>query len=210
VLIALYENETPFTATVVDLADPGVAAAHLARWPVGKIPVLHDGRTGRTIPESSIIIEYLQAHHPGRSPMLPDEAERRLEVRLMDRFFDLYVSAPMQKIVLDRIRPEAERDPFGVAEARATLATAYAMIERDLADREWAAGDRFTLADCAAAPALFFGTIVHPAPPEQRNLLRYLECLLARPSVERVLAEAKPYFPLFPYRDALPARYASG
>ena len=209
VLIALYENETPFRSAMVDLASPGSAAAHLERWPVGKIPVLHDGTNDRTIPETSIIVEYLQEHYPGPSPMLPSDAEGRLQVRLWDRFFDNYVSMPMQKIVLDRIRPEDKKDPFGVTEARGMLDTAYAMIQRELAGRVWFTSDVFTLADCAAAPALFFATIVHPAAEEQRNLQGYLSRLLDRPSFKRVLVEAKPYFPQFPYWDAMPARYLS-
>ena len=207
VLIALYENATPFRSVTVDFADPAEAAAHLMRWPVGKIPVLHDDADDRTIPETSIIIEYVQAHYPGPAPMLPEAAEARLDVRLWDRFFDLYVSVPMQKIVGDRLRPEGGKDPLGVAEARATLDTAYGMIEAELAGRSWAAGEDFSLADCSAAPALFFSTIVHPAGPEKQILTGYFERLLERPSFKRVLAEARPYFRLFPYRDAMPARY---
>ncbi|MGE0716279.1 MAG: glutathione S-transferase family protein [Alphaproteobacteria bacterium] len=207
VLIALYENGTPFESRTVDFADPGSAAAHLARWPVGKIPVLHDGATGRTVPETSIIIEYLQARHPGPVRLLPDDPERLLEVRLWDRFFDLYVSAPMQKIVTDRIRPAGAADPHGVAEARATLETAYAMIEAQMQDRDWAAGDAFTMADCAAAPALFFAAIVQPFAADQRRLADYLERLLRRPSFARVIDEARPFFAMFPYRDAMPARF---
>lgn len=207
VLIALYENGTPFEASIVDFADAGSAAAHLERWPVGKIPVLHDGGTGRVVPETSVIIEYLQHHHPGPVQLLPDDPERLLDVRLWDRFYDLYVSAPMQKIVLDRIRPEGARDPHGVAEARATLDTAYAMVERQLQGRRWATGDDFTMADCSALPALFFASIVQPFGAEQRQLAAYLERLLQRPSVERVITEARPYFRFFPYLDAMPRRF---
>lgn len=207
VLIALYENETPFTPVTVDLADPGAAAAHMARWPVGKMPVLHDSRAGRTIPETSIIIEYLERHYPGPRPMLPTDPDAALDVRLLDRFFDLYVSQPMQKIVVDRIRPDDAHDPFGVEEARAGLDTAYAMIETMLAGRPWAAGEAFTLADCAAAPALFFATIVHPPAPGQTTVTAYLARLMARPSFHRVLKDAQPFFAMFPYRDAMPASY---
>ena len=207
VLIALYENGTPFEAKIVDFADPGSAAAHLERWPVGKIPVLHDGGTGRVVPETSIIVEYLEQHYPGPVRLLPDDAERLLEVRLWDRFYDLYVSVPMQKIVTDRIRPEGGHDPHGVAEAHATLATAYAMIEGQLLGRQWATGDDFTMADCAALPALFFAAIVHPFGDDQAQLAAYLERLLLRPSVERVIAEARPWFKFFPYREAMPKRF---
>lgn len=207
VLIALYENGTAFTPVTVDLGDPGAAATHLARWPVGKIPVLFDDAAKRIVPETSVIIEYVQGLAPGPVPMLPDDAVVRLEARLWDRFFDNHVAVPMQKIVLDRIRPEANRDAMGVADARAALDTAYAMIDGQLAAQPWAAGQAFTLADCAAAPALFFASIVHPIPAGLARAHAYLDRLVARPSFARVLAEARPYFDFFPYRDAMPARY---
>lgn len=207
VLIALYENDVPFRPVIVDLGDPGSAAELLVHWPVGKIPVLHDGSRDRVVAETSIIVEYLQQHCPGPVPMLPEEGEARLEARLWDRFFDLYVSQPMQKIVTDRIRPEGGNDPFGVAEARRTLDTAYAMIERRMADRTWACGEAFGIADCAAAPGLFFASVVHPFAVDQENLAAYFGRILARPSMQRVLAEARPFFALFPYRDAMPAAF---
>ncbi|HWJ73584.1 MAG TPA: glutathione S-transferase family protein [Kaistia sp.] len=207
VLIALYENGTPFEAKTVDFGNPGAAAAHLDRWPVGKIPVLHDGNSDRIVPETTIIIEYLQQHFPGPVRLIPDDADEQLEVRLLDRFFDLYVSVPMQKIVTDRLRPEGQSDPHGVAEAHAMLDHAYGMIERRIFDRRWAAGDRFTMADCSAWPALFFASIVHPFADDARHLPDYFERLLWRPSVKRVLAEAQPYFALFPYREAMPKRF---
>jgi len=209
VLIALYENGTEFRPFTVDFADPGAAAALIERWPVGKIPVLHDAGRGKTIPETSIIVEYLQRHYPGRATLLPDDAEAQLEVRLWDRFFDHYVSVPMQKIVTDRIRPDGMDDPRGVAEARKALETAYAMIDGQLAANRWAAGEVFTLADCAAAPALFFASIVQPFDARSANLQSYLNRLLERPSFRRVIAEAQPYFSMFPYREAMPERYLS-
>ncbi|WP_274630332.1 glutathione S-transferase family protein [Arvimicrobium flavum] len=208
-LIALYENATEFRSVTVDFGHPGSAAALLERWPVGKIPVLHDADARRTIPETSIIIEYLQQHYPGPSPMLPSDEEACLQARLWDRFFDLYVSVPMQKIVTDRIRPEGSRDPYGVAEAHAALDTAYAMIDGQLSGRRWATGDDFTLADCAAASALFFASIVHPFASDQAHLQAYLDRLLERPSVKRAIGEARPFFGMFPYRDAMPERYLS-
>lgn len=207
VLIAFYENGTPFRAETVDFSDPGSAKAHLERWPVGKIPVLFDAGTQRVIPETSIIIEYLEETSPGPIALLPSDKDRRLTARLWDRFFDLYVNTPMGKIVTDRIRPGGKSDPYGVEEARGTLATAYAMIDEQVSSHAWAIGEDFTLADCAAAPALFYASIVHPFGDHQRNLAGYLERLLARPSVNRVIDEARPYFRLFPYRDAMPARY---
>jgi len=207
VLIAFYENDLPFRSERVDLMDPGAAASHLARWPVGKIPVLHDAARNQLVPETSIIIEYAGEHYPGPLPLLPGDSDARLEARLWDRFFDFYVSQPMQKIVLDRLRPEDRRDPIGVAEARSSLDAAYASIEGQVSGKSWAIGDDFTIADCSAFPGLFFASIVHPFPPESTALAAYFERLLARPSVRRTLDEARPYFHMFPYRDAMPARF---
>jgi glutathione S-transferase len=207
VLIALYENGTEFNQVIVDLGDPGETAALTAKWPVGKIPVLHDGARDRVLPETSIIIEYLQQHYPGPVTLLPTEAERQLDARLWERFFDLYVSVPMQKIVTDRIRPEGGNDPVGVADARRTLDTAYQMIESQLAGKSWATGEDFTIADCSATPGLFYASIVQPFASSQRNLAAYFERLIARPSVQRTLAEARPYFHYFPYREAMPERF---
>lgn len=208
VLIALYENDTPFTAINVDLGDPGSASMVLERWPVGKIPVLHDESAKRVVPETTIIIEYLQQHYPGPAPMLPEDREQLLQARLWDRFFDLHVSTPMQKMVLDRIRPAGSHDPFGVSDAHAALETAYGMIDGQMAaGQPWVIGDTFSLADCSAAPALFFASIVHPFGETYPNLAAYLDRLLARSSVARAIGEAKPYFEMFPYRDAMPARY---
>jgi len=207
VLIALYENNTPFEASLVDFSNPGSASAHIERWPVGKIPVLHDSNGNRVVAETSIIIEYLQQQYPGPLTLLPKDTALQLDTRLWDRFFDLYVSVPMQKIVGDRIRPEGSKDPYGVAEAHATLETAYDMIEGQLYNGPCITGDLFTMADCSAMPALFFATIVHPSGNSRPQLSAYLERLLARPSVQRVLQEAQPYFKFFPYREAMPARY---
>ncbi len=207
VLIALYENEVAFQPETVDLGDPGSAAALLAKWPVGKIPVLHDGARGRVVPETSIIIEYVQQHYPGRVSLLPIGADDQLDARLWERFFDLYVSVPMQKIVADRLRPEDGKDPIGEADARKTLDTAYAMTDAQMKGKVWAIGDSFTIADCAAAPGLFYASIVHPFDREQRNLEAYFERLLNRPSMRRTLREARPFFSMFPYRDLMPERF---
>jgi glutathione S-transferase len=207
VLIALYENDVAFQPEIVDFGDPGSAAELLSRWPVGKIPVLYDSGRERVMPETSIIIEYVQLHYPGPVPLLPPNEGDRLDARFWDRFFDLYISVPMQKIVADRLRPEDGKDPVGVAEARRTLDMAYAMIDAQMAGKEWAIGGRFTLADCAAAPALFYASIVHPFYEAQRELKAYFERLLDRPSMRRTLREARPYFSMFPYRDAMPDRF---
>lgn len=207
VLIALYENTTTFRAETVNFADLASASALLERWPVGKIPVLHDDTTGRTVPETSIIIEYLQQNYPGPVALLPADTETRMQTRLWDRFFDLYVSTPMQKVVTDRIRPAGRNDPHGVAEAHAVLDTAYAMIERQVSGNPWSTGEQFTMADCSAASALFFASIVHPFTAKQTGLRNYLDRLLTRPSVARTMREARPFFEMFPYRDAIPERY---
>lgn len=206
VLIALYENDTPFQAHLVDLGNPDGKADFLELWPVGKMPVLRDEARGRTVPETSVIIEYLQRHHPGPRALLPADEDARLDVRLWDRFFDLYVQTPMQRIVAEELRGAHEKDPRGVADARATLAVAYAMIERQ-AERVWICGDDFTLADCAAAPALFYAAIVAPFPPQHPRLQAYYERLMERASVRRTLAEARPYFPMFPLRERIPPRF---
>jgi len=207
VLIALYEAETPFEARTVNLGDPEQRARHFEMWPLGKIPVLSDARRNTTVAETSIIIEYLEQFYPGAQPLLPHDAGTLLEARLWDRIFDLYVSIPMQKIVGDRLRGDGEQDPRGVAEARAALGLAYGMIDRQLASRRWAVGDSFTIADCAATPALFYAGIVEPFPKAHSHLAAYFERLVDRPSVQRTLAEARPWFQYFPYRDAVPARF---
>jgi glutathione S-transferase len=207
VLIALYENETPFTGNIVNFADPGSAAVHMERWPVGKIPVLHDSDSDRLIPETTVIIEYLQNHYPGPLRLIPDAAEAQHETRLWDRFFDLYVSVPMQKIVGDRLRPEDAKDPYGVAEAYAALDTAYAMFETQVAGKHLATGDAFTLADCSAFPALFYAGVLRPFEGQYPALSAYFERLLLRPTIARVLREAGPSFQYFPFKDDLPARF---
>jgi glutathione S-transferase len=197
-LIALYENDTAFEPHIVDLGDAAQAAAFKAMWPIGKFPVLRDADNDRTIPESSIIIEYLDQHWPGRTRFVPAEPERARETRLRDRFFDLYVHEPMQKIVTDKLRPAGQNDGFGVQHAEAQLQTAYDMIEKDMASRTWAIGDAFTMADCAAAPALFYADKVVPLTPTYKNTAAYFNRLLERPSYARVLREAQPYFAMFP------------
>lgn len=198
VLIALYENDTPFEARLVNLSDPDVVAAFRALWPTTKMPLLCDAARDRTVPETSIIIEYLQSAYPGPVRFIPDDPEAALRTRLMDRLFDLYVMTPMQAIVGDRIRPADVRDPYGVTRARAQLAMAYGLLEGELAGRTWSAGEDFGLADCAAAPALFYANKVAPLTDAYPNVSAYLDRLLARPSFVRVLQEAEPYFAMFP------------
>lgn len=197
-LIALYENEVSFAPRIVDLGDPGQRAEFLLLWPIGKFPVLQDTANGQVIPESSIIIEYLERHHPGKGKLIPDDPEQARETRLRDRYFDLYVHEPMQKIVLDRLRPEGAKDPHGVDYARKTLCTALGMLEQDMASRRWATGEAFGMADCAAAPALFYADKVMPLAGDYPQVAGYLDRLVRRPSYARVLLEAQPYFSMFP------------
>jgi glutathione S-transferase len=198
VLIALYENDTPFEATKVDLSNESERAALLKLWPIGKFPVLRDEARNQTIPESSVIIEYLDRHYPGRTRCLAADADQALQTRLRDRFYDLHVHEPMQKIVGDRIRPQGKKDPHGVEEAKARLWTSYGMIDREMATRSWAMGDAFSLADCAAAPALFFANEVLPFGEDHANVKGYFDRLKTRPSYARALDEAEPYFAMFP------------
>ena len=197
-LIALYENNTPFKPHMVDLGNEAERAALLKLWPVGKFPVLRDEARDRTIPETSIIIEYLDDHYPGRTRFIPADEKLALQTRLRDRFYDLYVHLPMQKIVGDRLRPEGKKDPHGVEEARARLQSCYDMIDKDVGTRSWAMGEAFSIADCAAAPALFYASKVMPFGDNHKNLTAYLDRLIARPSFARVIREAEPYFAMFP------------
>lgn len=197
-LIALYENDTPFRRHIVDLMDEAQRAALVKLWPIGKFPVLRDETRDRTIPESSIIIEYLAQHYPGATKLVPDDADLAREARFGDRFFDLYVHTPMQKIVADRLRPAGRKDPHGVEEARTQMRTALDIVERDMESRTWATGDDFTMADCAAAPALFYADMVQPFGASHPAAAAYLGRLKQRPSVARVLEEAEPYLHLVP------------
>jgi glutathione S-transferase len=198
VLIALYENATPFTPNLVDLGSERERAALLKLWPIGKFPVLRDDARNQTLPESTVIIEYLDRHYPGGTQFLPADPDCALQTRLRDRFYDLYVHEPMQKIVGDRMRPDGKKDPHGVEEARARLRTAYGMIDQEMATRKWAMGEAFSLADCAAAPALFYANEVMPFGDTHRHVAAYFGRLKARPSCARVLKEAEPYFAMFP------------
>ncbi len=197
-LIALYENETPFIPKVVNLGDPAESEAFKKLWPVRKFPVLHDTDGDRTIPESSIIIEYLDHHYPGRTRFIPRDADHAREMRFRDRFFDLYIHAPMQQVIGDRLRPADAKDAFGVAEAKARIAGSYDIAEKMLAGKTWALGNDFTLADCAAAPALFYGGMVVPFAATHPTLAAYFERLKQRPSYARVLKEAEPFLQFVP------------
>jgi glutathione S-transferase len=165
---------------------------------MARMPVLRDETRDRTVAESTIIIEYLDAYYPGETRFVPAEPDRAWQTRMWDRFHDHYLQEPMQKIVTDRLRPAGKNDGYGVERAKAELHEAYAVIERQMGSKTWAMGDDFTLADCAAAPALFYANTVVPFGETHENLRGYLDRLMARPSFARVLEEAQPYFALFP------------
>jgi glutathione S-transferase len=198
VLVAFYENATPFSGRIVDLPDPAAAAEFKAIWPIGKFPVLRDETRDWLIPESTTIIEYLDQHYPGKTRFLPADPDLARQTRFHDRFYDAYVQEPMQKIVVDRLRPFGRHDPYGVEEARKQLHTALGMVDKAMATRTWAMGDVFTMADCAAAPALFYADKVSPLAETHKNADRYLKRLMERPSYARTLDEARPYLHLFP------------
>jgi glutathione S-transferase len=198
VIVALYESDTPFTAQLVNLGDPAERAAFIAKTPLGKFPLLEVLATGELISESSIINEYLAQHFPGAARLLPADPDAARDVRAKDRFIDLYVHYPMQRCVADKLRPADRRDPTTVAEAKAQIKLAYDMLEKDLAGRTWLAGDAFTLADCSAAPALFYARYAVPFGPEHRALSDYYTRLVERPSFARTIKDAAPFFHMFP------------
>jgi glutathione S-transferase len=197
-LVALYENDTPFTPRIIDLGDAASRAELETIWPLVKFPVLRDDARDQTVPEASIIIEHLAQHYPGRTRLVPADADLAIRTRLRDRFYDLYVSTPMGKIVTDRLRPAGKNDPHGVDEARTLLRTACDMIEQDMSTKMWAMGDAFTMADCAAAPALFYADMVTPLRGTHKNVAAYLDRLMERPSFARALKEAQPYLKFVP------------
>ena len=194
VLVALYENGTLFDYRSLEDAQNGAELAAL--WPMKRFPVLVDGQ--RTVLEASCIIEYLQLHHPGAVRLIPADADAALDVRMLDRFFDNYVSTPQQKVVFDALCAETDRDPHGVRKARAMLETSYAWLDARMATRSWACGDDFSLADCGAAPFLFYADWTHAIEPRFANVRAYRERLLARPSFKRAVDEARPFRPYFP------------
>lgn len=197
VLIALYENDTPFEPRVVRLDEEASREDFRRVWPMLRFPVLRDETRGRTVPESSIIIEHLAQHYPGRTALLPTDPQAALEVRERDRFFDLSVHVPMQKIITDRLRPAGGHDAIGVAQAREQLRAAYALAEQAMHGRTWAAGEAFSMANCAAAPPLFYADWAEPL-DDFPNLAAYRQRLMERPSYARALREAEPYLQYVP------------
>jgi glutathione S-transferase len=193
-LIALYENNTPFRFRMLNDAEGFAELAAL--WPHKKFPVLVDGEA--TVIEATIIIEHLAEHHPGPVRLIPTDGKAALSTRFMDRFFDNYVMTPMSKVVGDSLRDPGSRDSQGVADARTQLETSYAWLDSVMRDRHWAAGEHFSLADCAAAPSLFYADWVHEIERRFANVRAYRARLLARPSVARAVDEARPYRGFFP------------
>ena len=204
VLVALYELGTPFAPQLIDLSQPDDRAALAAVWPLVKFPVLHDGARGENVAESSVIIEYLDLHYPGATPLLPAGRADALGVRLWDRVFDLHVQTPMQAIVDDRLfARQGDTQPH-----RDALERAWTLVDAHLRTTgPWVCGAPFSMADCAAAPALFYGSTLQPISPRYPNLLAYFDRLMARASVERVLREAQPYLQFYPFCDQVPARF---
>ena len=192
-LIALYANATPFEYRNVE--EPSANTELASLWALKRFPILVD--EDRTILEATTVIEYLQVRHPGPVRFIPD-GHRSIEVRMLDRIFDNYVMTPVQKIVGDALRPAADRDAYGVTEARGVLDRIYVWLDERLAGRAWGAGEAFTLVDCAAAPSLFYADWAHEIPSTHRNLRAYRARLLAHPPVARAVDEARPYRSYFP------------
>ncbi|GAB1595666.1 glutathione S-transferase family protein [Lysobacter claricitrinus] len=195
VLVALYENDLSFDYRVISQDRPDVAAEWIALWPLQKMPVLVDA--GRTVVESSTVIEHLHLHHRGPVSLIPDDPVDALEVRFMDRFFDNHVMTPMQLPVAEALRADGRKED-ALRRAATALDTSYAWLEHRLHGRTWAAGEAFSMADCAAAPSLFYADWVRPIGEAFPTVHAYRQRLLARPSFARAVEEARPYRPLFP------------
>jgi glutathione S-transferase len=195
-LIAFHENDIAFDLRMLSSDEPANGEELARLWPIKRFPILVDG--DRTILEATSIIEHLQARYPGPVRLIPDDADLAVEVRMLDRVFDNYVMTPQGKCVFDAIRPEADRDPYGVRQAREMLDTAYAWLDERMAGREWAVGETFSLADCAAAPSLFYADWTHAIPAALKNLHAYRARLLARPSYARAVDGGRPYRAFFP------------
>ena len=198
-LIALYEAESPFEPRLVNLGDPADKAAFEAVWPLARFPVLRDDGRGETVPESSVMIDYLAGTYPAARSLVPTDPDLAWRVRLKDRLFDSYIHHPLQQVVAERLRPEDQKDPFGAERARVTIRQGYDALA-PLVEGPWAMGETFTLADCAALPALFYADYAVKL-ADWPDLSAYLDRLKARPSIARVLAEAEPFFQYFPLKD---------
>lgn len=196
VLVALYENGTPFEFRPLGPDWPQHFEDWARRWPLLKFPVLVDG--DRSVAETSIIIEYLHDEHGGPVRLLPSDPKAALEVRFLDRFFDLHVMNAAQYAVDGAITGDPEKQRWGLERSIEHLERAYGWLEGHLEGKTWAAGEDFSLADCAAAPALFYADWVHPIAETHPRVRAYRSRLLARPSFARAVEEARPYRSLFP------------
>jgi glutathione S-transferase len=195
-LIALYENGIPFAWKMLSPEHPQNGAEFATMWPIRRFPMLIDGDT--QVMEATSIIEYLSVEYPGPVKLIPEDPKLAVKVRMMDRVFDNYVMTPQGKCVFDVIKPQENRDPTGVAEAKTMLETIYAWLDEQMAGHEWAVENDFTLADCAAGPSLFYADWTHPIPDQFKTLKAYRTRLLARPSFARAVDEARPFRPFFP------------
>jgi glutathione S-transferase len=203
VLIALYEHAVDFDKRIIDLGNAAEKAELQALWPIGKFPVIHDHTGQCDVAESTIIIEYLDHYFAGQNRLIPGNWDTALEVRLWDRVCDNYLQTPLQQIVLDRILGANGN----LTQQRATLQTVYSMFDRQLASNSWLASAEFSLADCSAAPALFYASTLERIPDELGHLNAYFERLTNRPSVQRVIEEARPYFSFYPFEQDIPQRF---
>jgi glutathione S-transferase len=215
VTIAFAELDVPYQAKLVDLGDPDELRAFKALWPTAKIPLLVDSSEGTVVPETSIIIEYIDRHARGGGKLFGQndaapkagKLDAGLQARLWDRVVDGYLMAPMQQIVADKLRPEDRRDPFGTSQAYDLIASTYRMLDDRLATSPWLAGEHFSLADCGAAPSLFYANTLAPLDAQTPHLQRYFERLFERDSVQKAVAEARPYFKFYPYAERIPSRF---
>ena len=206
VLIAARALGSTLEERFLNLGDPAVRAAFAELSPMGKMPLLEDG--SRRVAETSIIIEYLQLHHAaGDARLLPANADAALDVRFWDRFSDFYVMTPMQALTAERLKPAGQGSEAAVADARQMLLKSYAVLDRQLQGGGWLAGADFSMADCAAAPALFYAVAYVPLPEQLTQLQAYFERLMAHPAVAAVVDGARPWFKYFPGRDGLARKY---
>jgi glutathione S-transferase len=195
-LMAFYEKGCAFEPVIINLFDPKEREAYQKIYPIAKVPYLQVEEKKLNLSESSIIIEYIDRNFPGGMKLLPDDPDQALQVRMQDRYFDLYINESVGKIFFDGMRPAGKNDPFGVQQARDRLDQMYAMLDPQLASRTWAAGETFSMADCAAAPALFYARMVHPF-EAHKNVTAYFQRLMQRPSFQRVVKEAEPFLAMF-------------
>ena len=195
-IMAFYEKDVPWTLRMLSPENPENNEEHGRRWPIRRFPLMV--ADGEQVMEATAIIEWLEAHHAGGPRLIPADAKEAVRVRMMDRIFDNYVMTPQGRCVFDALRPEDARDPYGVAEAQKLLDTSYEWLDGELAGRQWAAGDEFSMADCAAAPALLYADWTYEITARFKTLRAYRQRLIERPSFARALDEARPFRHLFP------------